>query len=68
MLLGRERECGLIDGLLERARSGAAGVLLVLGEAGIGKTALLDYAAGRSTDMTTVRASGAVSWVEDVVW
>ncbi len=64
MLLGRERECGLIDGLLERARSGAAGVLLVLGEAGIGKTALLDYAAERSTDITTVRASGIESEAE----
>ncbi len=48
-LLGRERECEALDGLLEAARSGHAGVLVVRGEPGVGKTALLQYAveAGR---------------------
>jgi nucleotide-binding universal stress UspA family protein len=58
MLVGRDRECALVDRLLERARAGAAGVLLVVGEAGMGKTALLDYAAERGDGMTVVRAVG----------
>ena len=43
-LLGRERECAAIDGLLEDARAGMGGALVVRGEAGIGKSALLGYA------------------------
>ncbi len=61
MLVGRDRECALVDRLLERARAGAAGVLLVIGEAGMGKTALLDYAAESAGDMTVVRAVGIES-------
>jgi hypothetical protein len=64
MLVGRDRESALVDRLLERARAGAAGVLVVLGEAGIGKTALLDYAAGRAEGMTVVRAVGVESEAE----
>jgi DNA-binding CsgD family transcriptional regulator/tetratricopeptide (TPR) repeat protein len=61
MLVGRDRECALVDSLLERARQGAAGVLVVVGEAGIGKTALLDYAAERADDLRVVRAVGVES-------
>jgi DNA-binding CsgD family transcriptional regulator len=61
MLVGRDRECARVDRLLARARAGTAGLLLVLGEAGIGKTALLDYAAERAADMTVVRAVGVES-------
>jgi AAA ATPase domain len=61
MLVGRDRECVRVDRLLARARTGTAGVLLVLGEAGIGKTALLDYAAERAGEMTVVRAVGVES-------
>jgi DNA-binding CsgD family transcriptional regulator len=43
-LLGRDRECAAIDALLQNARAGVAGALIVRGEAGIGKTALLGYA------------------------
>src|SRR5215207_8693123 len=64
MLVGRDRESVLVDRLLVRARAGAAGVLVVLGEAGIGKTALLDYAAGRAEGMTVVRAVGVESEAE----
>jgi DNA-binding CsgD family transcriptional regulator len=63
-LLGRAPECALIDGLLERARSGAADVLVLVGEPGIGKTALLDRAAERAGDMTVVRAAGVESEAE----
>ena len=43
-LLGREDERDSLERLLERARDGRGGVLVVRGEAGIGKTALLQYA------------------------
>ena len=41
-LVGREVECAAIDSLLTDARAGAAGALVVRGEAGIGKSALLE--------------------------
>ena len=44
MLIGREAERRVIEQLVAGARVGAAGVLLVTGEAGIGKTALVDEA------------------------
>jgi hypothetical protein len=57
-LVGRERECATIDGLLERALAGEAGALVVRGEPGIGKSALLDYAIGTASEMTVLRATG----------
>ncbi|HWW89304.1 MAG TPA: LuxR C-terminal-related transcriptional regulator [Solirubrobacteraceae bacterium] len=45
-LLGREREREALDHLLDGARAGRGGVLVLHGEAGVGKTALLDYATG----------------------
>jgi DNA-binding CsgD family transcriptional regulator len=61
MLVGRERECALVDRLLERARAEVAGVVILVGQAGIGKTALLEYAAGRAEGMAVVRAVGVES-------
>ena len=58
MLVGREPDCARIDELLERARRGRSGALVLRGEAGMGKTALLDYAAERAEGMTVVRAIG----------
>ncbi|MGB3373802.1 MAG: AAA family ATPase [Microbacterium sp.] len=43
-LLGRSVERDAVDALLSRAREGHSGTLVVRGEAGIGKTALLEYA------------------------
>ena len=57
-LLGREAECAAIDRLLDDARAGSGGALVVRGEAGIGKSALLDYAARRATPMRVLSASG----------
>jgi DNA-binding CsgD family transcriptional regulator len=45
VLCGRERERAVIDALLAAARDGRSGVLVVRGEAGIGKSSLLEYAA-----------------------
>ena len=43
-LLGRERECAVIDHMLDNASNGVSSALVVRGEAGIGKSALLEYA------------------------
>src|SRR5215471_12254114 len=57
-LLGRDRECAAIDALLADGRAGAAGALVVRGEAGIGKSALLDYAKRSAPPMKILAASG----------
>jgi len=57
-LLGREAECAVIDRLLDAARAGAGGALVVRGEPGIGKSALLDYARQRAAPMAVLSASG----------
>jgi ATP-dependent Clp protease ATP-binding subunit ClpA len=44
MLLGRGRECGELDELLDAVRRGESRALVLRGEPGVGKTALLDYA------------------------
>ncbi len=61
MLLGREEEQRQLDQLLRQARSGSSGVLVLRGEAGIGKTALLDLAASRAEGMTVLRVAGVES-------
>ena len=58
MFLGREAEQARIDGLLEHARSGVSGTLVVSGEPGIGKSSLLSYAADKALDMTMLSATG----------
>jgi len=57
-LVGRERERARLDALLDAARAGRSGVLVVRGEAGVGKTVLLDYAADQATRMRVLRACG----------
>ncbi len=60
-LLGRRRERDLLDRLLEAMANGNGGVLVVHGEAGVGKTALLEYAveaAGASRALRTVGVEG----------
>ena len=64
MLRGRRAECGVLDGLLEGARGGRSAVLLMRGEAGVGKTALLDYAVESAPDLRSVRAAGVESEME----
>ncbi len=44
-LIGRERECGQIERLIRDVRNGEGGCLVLSGEPGIGKTALLEHAA-----------------------
>jgi DNA-binding CsgD family transcriptional regulator len=58
VLIGRDRECASIDALLDRARAGTGGMLVLRGEAGVGKSALLAYAVGRAPDMRVLRGVG----------
>src|SRR3954470_23226519 len=64
MLRGRRDERALLDGLLEDARAGRSGVLVLRGEAGIGKTALLEHAIASASDVTLLRAVGMESEME----
>jgi DNA-binding CsgD family transcriptional regulator len=61
MLLGREAERRAVGRLLADARIGRSGVLALVGEAGIGKTALLDDAAELAKGMQILRARGIES-------
>lgn len=58
MLIGRAAERGVIDSLVAHARSAQSGVLLLRGEAGIGKTALLEYASTAAAGMSIHRLVG----------
>ena len=58
VLLGREQERLAIDRLLAEARAGRSGVLALVGEPGIGKTALLEHATDRAGDIRVLRARG----------
>jgi DNA-binding CsgD family transcriptional regulator/tetratricopeptide (TPR) repeat protein len=63
-LYGRRRECAVLDGLLEQVRSGRGTVLVMRGEAGVGKTALLGYVAGRARGCRLARVTGVQSEME----
>jgi DNA-binding CsgD family transcriptional regulator len=63
-LLDRHGERAAVDGVLDQARAGSSAVLVVRGEPGIGKTALLGYAAGRALGFRVVRAWGVESEME----
>ncbi|MFH8694251.1 helix-turn-helix transcriptional regulator [Streptomyces chartreusis] len=57
-LAGRYRERAQIDGLLADLRRGLSGVVLLKGDAGMGKTALLDHAVGEAADLRVLRVAG----------
>ena len=63
-LLGRRSECETLDRLVRSVRSGQSRVLVLRGEAGIGKTALLEYTAGRAAECRIARAAGVESEME----
>ena len=63
-LMGRARECALLDGLVGAIRQGESRSLVLRGEAGIGKTALLEYLIESASDLTVVRAVGVESEME----
>jgi predicted ATPase len=61
MLIGRTKETAAIDRLLEGGRAGQSGVLVLRGEAGIGKSALLEQALKSATGFTVLRGAGIES-------
>src|SRR5450755_2220831 len=63
-LLGRAEECALLIGLIEDVRKGSSRSLVLQGEAGIGKTALLEFLAASASDFTVARAVGVESEME----
>jgi DNA-binding CsgD family transcriptional regulator/tetratricopeptide (TPR) repeat protein len=58
VLLGRDREREAIDRLLSDARASRSGALVLRGEPGIGKSALLEHAVERADGMRVLSASG----------
>ncbi|MDV6011611.1 AAA family ATPase [Haloechinothrix sp. LS1_15] len=61
MLYGRDAELARIEALLDGARAGRSGALVLRGEAGIGKSALLEHVAAAATDMRVLRGTGVES-------
>ncbi|HEU4896352.1 MAG TPA: AAA family ATPase [Actinomycetota bacterium] len=64
MLYGRSAQCDVLEQLLADARRSRSGALVVRGEAGAGKTALLEHAAGSAHGMLVLRANGVESEAE----
>src|ERR1700761_7179063 len=64
MLRDRERERTVLDGLLGDVRAGHSAALVVRGDPGIGKTALLRYAIESASEFRVLRAAGAESELE----
>jgi hypothetical protein len=63
-LTGRRAECGVLDRLVTAVRAGESRALVVHGEAGVGKTALLEYLAGQAPGCRVARAAGVQSEME----
>ena len=63
-LLGRATECLLLDDVVSAIRRGEGRSLVLRGEAGIGKTALLRYLVDSARDLTVLRAVGVESEME----
>ncbi|RZU01884.1 regulatory LuxR family protein [Kribbella rubisoli] len=63
-LTGRRAECGVLDQLIGAVRAGESRALVLHGEAGVGKTALLEYVAAGADGCRLARASGVQSEME----
>ena len=64
VLHGRRSEREVLGGVLEAVRVGQSGVLVVSGEAGVGKTALVESAVGSASGFRVLRAVGVESEME----
>ena len=64
MFVDRATECARVDRLLRDVRAGHSGVLVLLGDPGIGKTSLLDYAERQGSEYRTIRIRGVESEME----
>ena len=63
-LVGRRNECEVLDRLVAGVRAGQSRVLVLRGEAGVGKTALLEYLAAPAAGCRIARAAGVESEME----
>jgi DNA-binding CsgD family transcriptional regulator len=63
-LTGRRNECDVIDQLIEAVGAGESGALVVRGEPGVGKTALLEYLVDQAPGFRVARAAGVQSEME----
>ena len=63
-LLGRRSECAALDQLVARVRAGQSQALVLRGDAGVGKSALLDYLAWHASGCAMARAAGVESEME----
>ena len=63
-LRGRRSECAALDGLLTEARFGRSQVLVLRGDPGSGKSALLDYLSGQLAEWHGLSALGVESEME----
>jgi DNA-binding CsgD family transcriptional regulator len=61
---GRRDELSVLGGLIDAVRAGESRVLVVHGEPGVGKTALLDYLAGQARGCRVARVAGVQSEME----
>ena len=61
MLIGRDRECRTLERLLDAARAGHSAALVVRGESGVGKTALLEHMRERASGCRVVSVSAVKS-------
>jgi DNA-binding CsgD family transcriptional regulator/tetratricopeptide (TPR) repeat protein len=64
MLVGRESECARLEAMIADARAGVGGGLVLRGDPGIGKTALLAWVAERADGMAVLRVRGVESEIE----
>jgi DNA-binding CsgD family transcriptional regulator len=64
MLLDRRSERAVLDRLLQGARDGRSGALVIRGAPGVGKTALLEYAIQSASDLQVVHVVGTESEME----
>jgi hypothetical protein len=63
-LLGRRRECAALDQLVAIVRTGQSRALVLRGEPGVGKSALLEYLMQHASGCGTARATGVESEME----
>jgi DNA-binding CsgD family transcriptional regulator len=63
-LLGRRNESATLDRLLDVVRAGESRALVIRGEAGVGKTALLEYVVERAAGCRVAQAAGVQAEME----
>lgn len=63
-LLGRRRECAVVDDLLQAARDGQGAAMVLRGEPGIGKSALIEYARASAQGFRVISVAGVEAETE----